>query len=110
MYTDSCVSGFGGTFKSNYTAGNFPTRWQKLSVEVLELYPIFLFNLFHEDLTNKKIVFHCDNLSVVHIINNFKCLLIMKLVRPMVLLMLKNNLFPLCIYLGNSIDFETNFL
>ena len=52
----------------------------------------YLFSLFHEELTNKKIVFHCKNMSVVHIINKqfSKCPLIMKC--PMVLLVLKNNI------------------
>ena len=45
-------------------------------------------------LTNSKILFHCDNIAVVSIVNNqtSKDKLIMKLVRPLVLLLLQFNI------------------
>ena len=95
MYTDSSNSGFGGTFMRKYISGYFPNSWKDYSIQFLELYPIFLMlHLVSSELINKRIIFHCDNQAIVNIINkqSSKCTLIMKLMRPMVLLMLQNNI------------------
>ena len=53
-----------------------------------------MLHLVSSELINKRIIFHYDNQAIVNIINkqSSKCTLIMKLMRPMVLLMLQNNI------------------
>ena len=95
LYSDSCKYGYGGTFEDEFICGSFPIVWHKFSIEVLELYPIFLLlHVFIQKLSNTKVIFHCDNISIVHIINkqSSRCKIIMKLLRPMILTMLNNNI------------------
>ena len=100
VYTDASVSiGFGG-----YLAGQwFQSRWlpeQKLnkttgiSIEWQELYPVYLAcRLWGSQWTAKRIVFFCDNESVVRILNQktSKSPKIMELLRPIVLWTLQHN-------------------
>ena len=95
FYTDSSKSGYGGTFNKSYILGIFPTAWKALDIQFLELYPIFLLVMtFSTNLKNSSLTFHCDNLAIVHIINNqtSKSPKIMSLLRPLVLELLKNNI------------------
>lgn len=95
MFTDSCIKGYGGTFGSDYVCGLFPESWQLYSIEFLELYPIFLLiHIFANKLSNKRVIFHCDNNSIVQIINkqSSKCKNIMFLLRPLILTMLNYNI------------------
>jgi len=92
IYSDSSSIGYGATFSDEYIYGSFPTNWKDFSIEVLELYPIFLIlNIFAPKLSRKRVIFHCDNMAIVHILNKqtSRCKIIMKLVRPFVLTMLK---------------------
>ena len=95
LYTDSSKSGYGGTYKKQYIMGIFPKSWQELDITFLEMYPLFLLlNIFANSLTNSSIVFHSDNMAVVHVINQqtSKAKPLMKLLRPMILLMLQHNI------------------
>ena len=70
FYSDSCKTGYAGVFAKDYICGSFPENWHNHSIELLELYPIFLLILiFAHKLKHKNIIFHCDNKSVVFIIN-----------------------------------------
>ena len=100
LYTDAAGSiGFGG-----YLAGQwFQGRWlpkqninKKSGISIVwqELYPIYLAcRLWGAQWTTKRIVFFCDNESVVHILNQktSKSQKIMDLLRPIVLCTLENN-------------------
>ena len=95
MFSDSSKSGYGATFGKKFLYGEFPKSWATLDIQVLELYPIFLLILiFASNLSNNHVIFHCDNIAIVHSINNQtsrnKC--VMKLLRPMLLVLLKNNI------------------
>ena len=95
LFSDSSKSGFGAVFGSRYLYGSYPPAWKNLDVQVLELYPIFiLVNVFAKKFSNLRIDFHCDNSSVVSAINKqtSKNKDVMHLLRPMVLLMLENNI------------------
>ena len=95
MYSDSSKEGYGATFQGKYLLGEFPPSWSLLDIQVLELYPIFLLvNIFGPCLKNQSITFHCDNSAIVHTINKQSCRnkIVMKLLRPMVLLMLQLNI------------------
>ena len=93
--SDSSHKGFGATFGSRWIKGTFPPHWLHFSIALLELYPIYIIiSMFKEELINAELISVCDNLSVVHIINGqtSKCKKIMKILRPLVLTMLENNI------------------
>lgn len=95
LFTDSSKFGYGAVFGTHYLYGSFPPAWHKLDIQVLELYPIFiLVNLFANKFKNQSIGFHCDNSSVVSAINKqtSKNKDLMRLLRPMVLILLNNNI------------------
>ena len=95
MYSDASKLGFGATFGSEWIQSTWPENWKVLNIALLELFPIYvMINMFGMKLTNSKILFHCDNIAVVSIVNNqtSKDKLIMKLVRPLVLLLLQFNI------------------
>ena len=92
FYSDSSKIAYAGVFGREYISGRFPLAWKKLSIQVLELYPIFaMLHLFAHRLSGCSLIFHCDNKSVVYNINaqTSKNRKIMVLLRPMILLMLK---------------------
>ena len=64
-------------------------------ITILELYPILLaIRLWHESLRDSCVLFLCDNIAVVHIINSMssKDKSIMKLVRKLVVLCMRFNI------------------
>ena len=70
LYTDSCPRGFGGTYKTKYFYGQFPSNWRDFNIAVLELYPIFLaLQLYASELANHHIVLYTDNQAVSDILN-----------------------------------------
>ena len=92
--SDSSKWGYGATFLNRYIFGPFPPSWQKLDIQVLELYPIFaMVSLLGSELADKKVLFHCDNIAVVFALNKqtSRNPQVMKLLRPMVLSLLKHN-------------------
>ena len=95
FFSDSCPQGFGGTFKRHFIQGSFPREWKRENIAVLELFPIYaLVHIFAPSLVNGRIIFHCDNESIVHILNNktSKDPAIMSLLRPLVLTLMNNNI------------------
>ena len=95
LFTDSSKTGFGATYDKDFLCGTFPEYWQAQSIELLELYPIFLLvQIFKERLSHKRVLFHCDNEAVVQIINKQSSRVdkIMTLLRPMILTMLNYNI------------------
>ena len=64
-------------------------------ITVLELYPIVLaIRLWHTLLQDSCVLFLCDNMAVVHIINSMssKDKVLMKLVRKLVILCMRHNI------------------
>lgn len=95
MFTDSCKTGYGGTFRSHFIQGLFPQNWQSFNIATLELYPIFLLvKIFALDLAHSNILFYCDNEAVVCIINNksSKDPKLMSILRPLILCLISNNI------------------
>ena len=95
LFSDSSKKAYAGVFESNFICGPFPPKWRKHSIQLLELYPIYLLlQVFKGKLANSKVIFRCDNLAIVKIINkqSSKNPLIMKLLRPMIVIMLKSNI------------------
>ena len=95
LFTDASHRGYGGTYGSQFICGQFPERWKNFSITILETYPIpALLATFAHKLKNSRILFNCDNLGVVHIINkqSSKNAVVMKLVRPLVTILLTHNI------------------
>lgn len=93
--TDSSKSGFGGTFRSHFIQGSFPSTWEGFNIAVHELYPIFaLVHLFGKTIANSQVLFHCDNEAIVHVLNNktSKNPTIMSILRPLILVLMHNNI------------------
>jgi len=69
--SDASHLGFGATFQNLWIQAKYPIDWKKFHITFLELYPLLvLLNVFQDNLKNKSVLFHCDNIAVVHIINN----------------------------------------
>lgn len=95
LHTDSCPQGYGGTFKSKYFLGTFPSEWQGFNICVLELFPILLaLKLFRADMSNKNIIIFSDNIAVVDVLNHqtTKEPLMLSLLRVLVLHCLQHNI------------------
>jgi hypothetical protein len=100
LFTDaSGGKGFGAYFQGEWAAAEWPGSWQDAGmlddITFLEFFPILTATaIWGARLRNKKIVFRCDNEAVVGIINkqSSKSPRVMELVRPFVLLCLKNNI------------------
>jgi hypothetical protein len=91
LYTDASKHGFGGTYGSQWIQGIWPSHWLRFHIAIWEIYPILaLVETFGHKFANSKIIFHCDNESVVEIINKqtSKDPHIMAIVRPLVLKLL----------------------
>ena len=102
LFTDSQEGkglGFSAYFAGKWTCSPWPTSWIGLGITdditVLELFPLLVsLNIWGEDHRNKKIIFRCDNLAVVHIVNSMtsKSDKDMTILRAFTLLCLKLNL------------------
>ena len=110
--TDSSRYGFGGYNKNtgNYFLGEWKdylpsVDYKNCSMALLELYPIVLSaNLWGSQWSRKRIIFHCDNLATVHIINRkrSKCPIIMKLIRKLTIDAALNNFDYTSIWLSSQ--------
>lgn len=102
LYTDSSAAegnGFGAYFQGHWTQGAWPKAWVlegiTKDINVLEFFPILVaVYIWGDRLRNKKVLFRCDNLSVVHVLNkqSSKSALLMVLVRALTLRCLNLNL------------------
>lgn len=86
LYTDACKESFGGLFDTMWFYGTFPSVNIPLrrSITFKELFAITMaLSVWSRHLATKRIIFHCDNQSVVNIITSgsSKCQHIMTLVR-----------------------------
>ena len=116
LYTDSAAGhglGFGAVFNSKWMYGVWPADWHERGlsedITVLELFPVLAsLVVWGPALRNKKILFHCDNQAVVHILNTMtsKSDKVMVLVRALTLECLHHNM----IIKGQYIVGKTNIL
>jgi hypothetical protein len=95
MCSDASKKGYGATYGKSWIEGIWPPSWSDLNIAVLELFPIYLLlAMFAHKLQHSHITFFTDNQAVVYIINKqtSKCPIIMAILRPLVLLLLHNNI------------------
>ena len=102
LFTDaSSTKGFGGYFAGKWFQDYWPkelpmgfSEGEPLSMALLELYPIVMAAmLWGKQWSKKRIIFHCDNLSTVHILRKgrSKCSNIMLLMRRLTWCAASNN-------------------
>ena len=92
VYTDAAGGlGFGAFFQNKWAVGEWPAQVQEAElykdITFKELFPIVLaLSLWGSELANQRVIFHCDNMSVVCIINkqSAKSKPVMWLVRKLV--------------------------
>lgn len=102
LFTDSAGAanlGFGAYFAGKWAYASWPQAWVDQGITdditVLEMFPLLVcLHIWGEDLRNKKIVFRCDNLASVHIVNSMtsKNERVMIILRALTLLCLKLNI------------------
>ena len=70
LYTDASNLACGGIFGSRWFMILFDSEWVSYSIAVRELYPIAIsLYLWGNTLRDRRLVFHCDNASIVEVIN-----------------------------------------
>ena len=116
LYTDSAAGpgmGFGAVYDTRWVYGVWPEEWHAKGltddITLLELFPVLVsIVIWGSCLRNKKILFHSDNQSVVHILSTMtsKSDNIMVLVRALTLQCLQHNL----VIRGKHIEGRTNTL
>ena len=102
LYTDSSAAvnnGFGAYFQGCWSCAAWPKEWfaygYTKNITLLEYFPILVsLYIWGHKLRNKKVLFQCDNASVVHVINrqSSKSPELMVLVRALTLKCLQLNL------------------
>ena len=99
LYTDAAsTAGFSVVYKTHWISEKWPSKMPTIldnlaSMAFIELYPIVAAYIFGKEWKTKKIMFVCDNQSVVSILckGRSKCPHIMKLMRTLTWLALVNN-------------------
>jgi len=87
---------FWGVLGKQWVAHKWTEPWLKMHISVRELYPIVLaLELWADQLANKRILFHCNNISVVYCINKqtSKDPDLMRLIRRLVVQALKFHIY-----------------
>ena len=71
---DANNTGAGGVLQNTkYFRFSFPRSWQQVNIAYLEMWAIIVaLRAWGADLTGKKLVMKCDNLSVVQVLNSGK--------------------------------------
>lgn len=102
LFTDSAGGengSFGIFFSGSWAHAKWPEKWLQTDViydmTFLELFPVYVAILtWRNSLSNKRILFHIDNMAVVHVLNNStsKSKRVMAIVRELVLVTLKCNI------------------
>ena len=100
VHSDAAGSlGFGVVYGNRWCTQHWPASWEGegllCDLTFLELFPIIVaVYIWHNLFTNKRVLFWCDNLSVVRIINRqmSRSERVMQLVRKLVLTCLKFNI------------------
>ena len=99
----SSTIGYGAVFGRSWISGNWSPDCIGKNIALLELYPIVLsFYVWGKYMSNKCITLHCDNRSVVDIINSntSKDPTIMILIRKFVLYIMNNNIYVRAVHIS----------
>ncbi|XP_078520162.1 uncharacterized protein LOC144784925 [Lissotriton helveticus] len=98
LFTDaSGAHGFGIFWEGRWCAAGWPAHWkdQGRSIAFLELFPLLVaLHLWGDEFQNRSVLFHVDNLAVVHLVNHQKArdLRVLRLLRAFMLRCLQLNI------------------
>ena len=95
LYSDASLHGFPAIFGKRWLQGCFPSNWANMNIAVKELLPIVLaIQLWGSLMANSLILFMCDNMSIVAVINSHtsKDAQIMRLLRQLVVATMLHNI------------------
>jgi hypothetical protein len=95
LHSDACLASAAAVCGAEWFAVTFPESWSTRHIAIKELLPIVLaIQVWGPRLTNQRILFYCDNMSVVYVINGqtSKDSHLMNLLRKLVVLCLKYNI------------------
>ena len=107
LYADASFQAGAAVFGSSWIRIPYPDNWKDLGIVFLELYPIVVMaHMIAPQIANSKIIFHTDNITVMHILNSHtsKSPLIMDLIRPLVLLSLSYNFTITSLHVKGSLN------
>ena len=98
LYTDASDKGYGCYFKGHWCQGHFPKiklQSGECSINWRELFAVVMaLSIWGSDFSYKRLLIHCDNQSVVHILQkgSSKSKAMMHLVRSLVFVCMKHNI------------------
>ena len=70
LYTDASAKGAGIVLGKWWQQILFPTAWGSMNIAILELYPIVVaVDTFHAHMCGKRVLFHSNNMAIVHVLN-----------------------------------------
>lgn len=119
LHTDAAsTAGFSVVYKTHWICEKWPAEMPTIpdnlaSMAFMELYPIVVAAyVFGKEWQKKKIMFVCDNQSVISILRNgrSKCPHIMKLMRTLTWLALNNNFYFSSIYIESEKNVSADLL
>ena len=114
MTTDASGSiGYGAVFGKSWFWGEWPARWKKFNIAVLEFYPVLTaLRVWGEGLRNKNVVFVTDNEAIVSVINTqtTKHKQILFLLRQLVLECLQKNICFSAIHVSSKQNLACDLL
>ncbi len=96
LYSDASMWGFGIYFNGRWAFSEWPCQSRlTTSIQIMEMFPIAVaMTIWGHFFQNKKVIFHCDNMSVVEALNkkSSKCGIIMSILRFITLKSLEYNM------------------
>ena len=113
IFSDASGFAFGAYYHDNWIQGVFPDSWKHVNIAVKEFVPVYLaFRLWCSDLSNCKVMFHVDNISVVHMLNNqtSHVNIILVMLREMVLQAMSTNVQFVSQHICGTDNFISDFL
>ena len=113
LHTDASNLGMGCCLGSRWFSCSFDESMLKYDITVREFLPIVIaLELWPLEFQNKRIQFLCDNMAVVHIINKHssKDAFLMNLMRRLMVLVLKNNIFFRAVHLPGKFNIAADLL
>ena len=114
LYTDAAgQKGYGAILGNQWFFGAWPKSWLSLNIVILELYPIVAaVHTWGEQVANKNLMIHTDNLALVYILNktSSKDAVTMMLVRKLVLDMMRHNIRIRAVHIPGKVNILADVL
>ena len=113
LFSDASNIGFGGICGKNWFHGLWPLSWEDSHITRKELFALVLgLELFGDRIKNNCILFHCDNESVVYMVNSntSKDSQLMSLIRRFVLICMKFNILAKAVHVPGNLNVQSDLL